>query len=173
VAARLPHLQVGYIARAHGLSGEVGIRMFDPGSEALHQVKRLLIHPKEGGAPRELKIKSVRETPKELLVDLGGIQGRDASEKLVGSAVFVFREDLEAPAEGEYFQGDLIGLSAFDEAGNPLGTLEEIWETGPVPNLVVRGASGTEVVVPFADDFVVSVDLEAGRLVLRTLEVTE
>lgn len=168
-----PHLQVGYVNRAHGLTGEVGVKLFDPGSEALHQVRRVLIKPKAGGEPQTLTIESVRETPKELLLVLKGVRGRDASERLVGSAVLVFREDLTAPAENEFFQGDLIGLAAFDEAGNALGTLVEIWETGPVPNLVIRKEGGAELVVPFADDFVVSVDVAAGRLVVRPYELGE
>ncbi|MDQ3265049.1 MAG: ribosome maturation factor RimM [Myxococcota bacterium] len=168
-----PHLQVGYVNRAHGLTGEVGVKLFDPGSEALHEVRRVLIKPKGGGAPQTLIIESVRETPKEVLLVFQGVRGRSASERLVGSAVLVFREDLTAPAENEFFQGDLIGLAAFDEAGNALGTLEEIWETGPVPNLVIRKEGGGELVVPFADDFVVSVDVAAGRLVVKPYELDE
>lgn len=171
--ARELHLQVGYVARAHSLNGEVGIKLFDPGSEALFEVDRVLLKLKDGKEQRELAIEEIRETPKELLVSLEGINGRTAAERLVGSTVLVFREDLETPAEGEYFQGDLIGLQAFDEAGNALGVVEEIWETGPVPNLMVRTPGGGELVVPFADDFVLSVDLEAGRVVIKPLELSE
>ena len=33
-----PHLQVGYVAKAHGLRGEVTVRTFDPASTALFEV---------------------------------------------------------------------------------------------------------------------------------------
>ena len=56
-------------------------------------------------------------------------------------------------------------LRAVDEQGRELGTVAEIWQTGPVPNLVVRGAAG-ELVVPFADEFVPTVELEKGQLVI-------
>lgn len=169
---RSPFLQIGYVARAHSLGGEVGIKLFDPGSEALDEVERVLLRGKDG-SERELVIESLRDTPKEMLVSFEGVGNRTAAEKLVGSTVFVFRDDLEAPAENEYFQGDLIGLHAFDEGGVALGQVEELWETGPVPNLVIRDAARRELVVPFADEFVLTVDLEAGRVVVKPPEFEE
>lgn len=168
------HLEVGYVARAHSLSGELGVRTFDPASETLFEVERLLLRPRGGGPERVLKVLGTRPTPKEVLVRLEGISRREDAEALVGAAVFAFREDLEAPGEGEYFQGDLVGLAARTEAGAPLGTVEEVWATGEVPNLVIRGGpAGGELVVPFADEFVLSVDVDAGVLVVRPPEYLE
>jgi 16S rRNA processing protein RimM len=84
----------------------------------------------------------------------------------------VARADIAPPAEGEFFQGDLVGLTAVDEQGATLGRVEAVWNTGPVPNLVIR--MGTEeLLVPFTDAFVPSVDLEAGRVVVRKPEIVE
>ena len=80
-----------------------------------------------------LRIESVRPTPKETLVVFEGVSGRTAAEALVGATVLAFREDLEPPAEGEYFQGDLVGLTAVDEAGKVLGRVEELWRRARCP----------------------------------------
>ncbi|HME90988.1 MAG TPA: ribosome maturation factor RimM, partial [Myxococcaceae bacterium] len=95
------------------------------------------------------------------------------AEELTSARVLVFRADLEPPAEGEYFQGDLIGLTVVSEEGAPLGTVEEIWNNAPAPTLVIRRPGGEEILAPFADDFVREVDLERGRLVLRPPELIE
>jgi 16S rRNA processing protein RimM len=166
------HLEVGYVCRAHSLSGEVAVRTHEASSTSLLDVKRLLLRPRTG-PERVLAIAQVRPTPKELLVRLEGVAGREAAEALVGAKVLVFREDLSAPSEGEYFQGDLVGLTARTEAGEVLGRVEELWSTGEVPNLVIRGGPGGELMVPFADDFVTQVDLEAGILVVRPPEFLE
>ena len=169
-----PQLALGYVSRAHGLKGEVAVRTFDPASDALDHVPRVLVRPRVG-PERTLTIESVRGASKETLVTFEGVDGRSAAEALVGASVLVFREDLEPPEEGEYFQGDLVGLVAVDEQGLEVGRVEEIWETGEVPNLVIRkpGAPESELILPFADDFVVSVDLPAGKLFVRTPEVIE
>jgi 16S rRNA processing protein RimM len=167
-----PHLELGYVARAHGLGGEVAVRTFDPASETLDLVERVLVRPRTG-AERVLRIVSVRPTPKEMLVVFEGVKGRTAAEALVGATVLAFREDLEPPAEDEYFQGDLVGLTAVDESGNVLGRVEELWSTGEVPNLVIRAEGKEELVVPFADDFVSTVDIPGGRLVVKPPEYLE
>jgi 16S rRNA processing protein RimM len=167
-----PLLEFGYVARAHGIQGEVAIRAFDPGSETLDAVERVRVRTRSG-EERELRIESLRPTPKEDIIAFEGVETREASEALVGAAVFVYREDLEPPAEGEYFQGDLVGLTAVDEAGQELGKVVEIWNTGEVPNLVIRGEGKPELIVPFADEFVPTVDMPGGKVVIRPPEYLE
>jgi 16S rRNA processing protein RimM len=154
-----PLLEVGYVRAAHGLNGEVAVKTYDPASDVLAEVERLWARTRNSGE-RELRIEAVRDAPKgDLLVRFEGVDSREQAQELVGAALSVFREDLSAPSEGEFFQGDLVGLTALDADGNVLGTVEEIWNSGPVPNLVIRGKSG-ELMVPFADDFVKDVSME-------------
>ena len=163
-------LQFGYVSRAHGLDGEIVIKTFDPSSEVLDEIDRLKLKLRDG-TEREYAIEEVADSPgADLRVLLEGVSNRPTAETLVGSTVFVFREDLEAPAEGEFFQGDLLGLVASDPQGAALGTIEEIWNTGPVPNLVVRGGPSGELLIPFAEDFVVKVDLATRTIVLKVPE---
>lgn len=162
-------LQFGYVSRAHGLDGEVVVRTFDPQSLVFDDVERVVARPREG-EERELRVEGVREGPKgDLLVVFAEIDGRRAAEALVGATLLARREDLPPPGEGEYFEGDLVGLRALDADGRELGVVREVWNTGPVPNLVIRGAVG-ELVVPFADEFVPAVDLGAGTLTVRPPE---
>jgi len=167
-----PHLEVGYVARAHGLSGEVGVRTFDPASTALLDVERALLKLRDG-SELELRIDSTREASKDVLVGFEGVEDRTRAEGLVGSTVFVFREDLEPPGDGEVFQGDLVGLKAQTESGEPLGEVVEVFSAGEVPNLVIRAPGREELMVPFAADFVVRVDEAEGRIVIRPPELTD
>jgi 16S rRNA processing protein RimM len=167
-----PLLQIGYIARAHGLHGEVVLKTFDPQSTVLEEVERLVLVTRKNET-KELKVTSVGESPgSDLLLSLGGIKQRLQAEDLTGSAVHVYREDLEPPAEGEFFHGDLVGLEAFTPEGQRLGKVEEVWSTGPVPNLCIRDGK-TELLVPFAEEFVPKVDLAAGRVTVIPLSYEE
>ena len=166
------HLEVGYVSRAHGLAGEVAVRTFDPSSDALGQVQRLLVRPRTG-KERELRIGTVRPANKEVLVHFKGVQGRVAAEALVGATLLAFRDDLPPPEEGEFFQGDLVGLRAETEDGRPLGTVTGLLEAGEVPNLIITAPDGAEQMVPFADEFVPTVDLAGGRVVVRPLDLSD
>ncbi len=163
------------MARAHGLTGELAIRTHDPASQVLAQVKRLFLDRRTGTAlgpvpGEEVKLLAARPAAaSEWLVRVERITDRRSAETLKGRSVHVFREDV-APADegsGEFFQGDLVGLEAVSPEGTSLGRVEAIWSTGPVPNLVIRGGEGEELLIPFADDFVAEIQLDRGRIVLR------
>jgi 16S rRNA processing protein RimM len=164
--------QFGYISRTHGLTGEVVVRTFDPTSTVLEEVEQVVARLKDG-SERELTIEDVREGSKgDLLVSFEGLRRRVDADELRGSGLFVRRADLEEPEEGEYFQGDLVGLEAVTPEGARLGQVAEVWSTGPVPNLVIRDGT-QEVLVPFAEDFVREVNLEARRVVVVRPEYEE
>ena len=169
---RPPVLEVGYICGAHGLAGEVAVRTFDPQSDVLSEVTRAVLELKDRSR-RELTFASHRPGGRKHLVAFKEITTRSEAERCVGARLFVFREELEPLEDGECYQGDLVGLKAIDERGRAIGTVEEIWNTGPVPNLVIRGPDDLELLIPLVDEFVPTVDLDAGTVVIRTLQFTE
>lgn len=165
-----PLLEFGYVARVHGLGGEVGVRTFDPGSSVLSDVRRVWVRPRTG-PECELNIEGLRDGSKgDLLVCFAGVDRREAAEALKGATLFAFREDLEPCQPGEYFQGDLLGLEARTADGEVLGRVESFYDAGPVPNLVIAGGARGELMVPFVDDYVVEVDLAQGYVVVIPLE---
>jgi 16S rRNA processing protein RimM len=165
-------LQFGYVSKAHSLTGEVLVKTFDPTSQIFNDVERVALRLRDG-AEIELGIDSVRDGTKgTLIIGFDGVESRESALRLVGATLLAFRDDLPQPTEGEFFQGDLVGLEAFDEQGRPLGAVAEIWNSGPVPNLVIRGPGLPEVWVPFAEEFVVSTDVKGRRLVVRPPEIT-
>lgn len=162
-------LKVGYIARAHGLDGEVVVKTFDPASTVFDDVERLVARARSG-QDTEYEISDVQQAPGgDLRLFLRGISNRTAADALRGSTVFVYRADVPSPAEGEYFFGDLEGLRALSPQGQELGVVEGVWSTGPVPNLVIRSQSGEEMLVPFAEDFVSRVDVVGGTIEVKPL----
>ena len=167
-----PTLEVGYVARVHGLKGELAVRTFDPDSEALSSVRRVVLRLRSG-EERELSLQGARRATDATLVSLAGIASRSAADELRGATVLVHREDLPPPADGEWFQGDLVGLEVRTPEGTPLGKVTEIWNTGPVPVLVVEGSGPEPLMVPFVDEFVPEVDVQRGVLVVRPPEMLE
>jgi 16S rRNA processing protein RimM len=169
-------ISVGRILRAHGLKGELVVKVADPRDSALLRAKTL----KLGDEPKPRKIVKAYAAHESVLLTVEGAADRTAAEGLRLKEVFVDRADFPATEEGEFYFSDLVGLAAVDEQNQPLGTLEEVWETGPVPVLVVRrGTAGSkskpedELLLPFAERFVVKVDLAAKRIVIRVPEYAE
>lgn len=160
-------LQVGYVSRVHGLDGELVLKCFDITSDAPLCVEHLLLRPRAGEVRTFTLDEAAELKPGSWRVVLGGIGNRRAAEPWIGATAFVLREELPPPAEGEFFQGDLVGLEARDEAGAVVGRVAGLMNAGPVPNLVIESPTGKELLLPFADDFVVRVDPVEGILTVR------
>ena len=107
-------------------------------------------------------------TQKGVVVRIAGIAGRNAAEALKGVSLYVDRERLPTPEEGEFYHADLIGLAAVDPDGRPVGEVVAVYNHGAGDLLEVRLAeSGKTELVAFTDVFVPEVDLAARRVVVR------
>lgn len=152
-------VRIGKVVRAVGLGGYVGVG----GSEGAlgHLVEITLQRPGEAASRR--RVLDARPQGRVWAVRLEGVEGREAAEGLVGSEVLARREDLGDPGAGQHYWVDLEGAQVVTEAGEPVGTVTGVLETGAVDVLVVRGARG-EVLVPLAP--YVRVEREGRRVVV-------
>src|SRR3546814_2909853 len=89
------------IAGAHGVRGEVRLKLFGEGAEALRAFSVF-----EAG-DRKLTLKSVRPANQGAVATFAEITDRSAAEALRGTLLTVPRSALPALGEGEYYHHDL------------------------------------------------------------------
>jgi 16S rRNA processing protein RimM len=157
----MERLEVGYVARAHGLRGEVRVQLHAEGSTTLLEVDRVFV----GG--REVAVEVARPTNGAVLLTLAGVGDRDAADALRGQKVEVDRAAVPLAA-GEYLLADLPGCTVVDTAGVEVGVVKEVL-SGRQPILVIHGG-GLERLLPAVPTFVLEVDAAARRV---TVELPE
>jgi 16S rRNA processing protein RimM len=96
---------------------------------------------------------------------LRGVADRDAADRLKGVKLFVPRDRLPSPEPGEFYHADLIGLRAVTCEGAEVGNVIAVHDFGAGAVLEIAGGSG-ELMVPFTDACVPTVDVEAGVVVV-------
>jgi 16S rRNA processing protein RimM len=102
---------------------------------------------------------------------LQGISSPDTVERLRGTPLRIRGTDARPLAANEYFLYQVIGLEAFDEAGNRLGRVTDVMETGANDVLVISPEDGgADLLLPSHPDVVLEMDPAAGRIVVRLLE---
>lgn len=148
-----PRVEIGRIARVHGIRGEVVIATHDPESDLLDRQAALWI----GGVARE--VVRARSTPRGWLIQLAGVATRNDAEALRGQVVEVDRAALELD-EDDVLLDDLIGCRVQRVDGTPWGTIAAI-EGGMQDRLVIHDGD-IERQLPLVDEFVTDIDLEAG-----------
>ncbi|MFB9378136.1 ribosome maturation factor RimM [Kineococcus gynurae] len=157
---------VARIGRPHGIRGEVTLelrtdtpeRRFVPGSV-------LRTDPPARGP---LTVESARWHNQTLLVAFTEVPDRDAVERLRDTLLLVDVSD-EADAQAdpdEFYPHQLRGLTAVTADGTALGRVVDLLTGSAQDVLVVRDARGEDVLVPFVQRLVPTVDLAGGRVVL-------
>jgi 16S rRNA processing protein RimM len=129
---------------------------------ALAALARVALRRGEG-EPEFRRIVEARPQGRIWALRLEGVADRSAAEALVGAEVLAPREELGEAEEGSHYWADLEGLPVVTTAGDPVGTVTGLYETGGVDVLVVTGERG-EQLVPLAP--YVEVDLAKRRIVV-------
>lgn len=105
-----------------------------------------------------------RAQGKGLVATLPEVTNRDAAAELVGAEIWVGRAALPRAKRGEYYWVDLEGVDVVTTEGVPLGKVSHLFATGANDVLVVRDGE-RERMIPFVlKQFVLEVDLNAGRI---------
>ena len=135
------------IAGAHGVTGEVRLKLFGEGVDALGRYASF-----NDGA---LTLKKVRSDSKGgAIARFAEIADRTAAERLRGTVLTVPRSAMPALEDGEYYHSDLIGLAAVSPEGDALGTIVAVENYGAGDVLEIQGLDGRRAMAPMTRDAV-------------------
>ncbi|WP_435744647.1 ribosome maturation factor RimM [Nocardioides sp. SYSU DS0663] len=163
-------LVVGRIGKPHGIRGEVTVDVRTDEPERRYAVgARLRVEAPRGSAYplRELTVEGARWHQTRLLVAFEEIADRTAAEAARGLVLHATVPADETPEDpDEFYDHQLVGLSAYDLDGTELGTVSALVHGGAQDLLTIRTPSGREALVPFVKALVPEVDLAARRVVV-------
>lgn len=107
---------------------------------------------------RSVSVQECRSHGDGLIARFDECADRNGAEALKGWFVAAPREAMPAPAEDEFYWGDLIGLRVENLAGESLGVVEGLLSTGAHDVLRIV-EDDVERLIPFVAAYAVSVDL--------------
>jgi len=113
---------VGIITGVHGIKGWVRVKSFTAAPEAIAAYGPLA----DDSGTRRIELELVGAGKGVLLARINGIDDRNAAERLKGLRLYVRRADLPPPDKDEFYQADLIGLSAERADGTRFGTVRAV-----------------------------------------------
>lgn len=152
------------IAGAHGVTGEVRLKLFGEGLASLKTHKSF-----NDGA---LTLSKIRDDNKGgAIARFAELQNRTDAEKLRGTVLTVARDALPPLAEGEYYHADLIGLAAVSDAGEALGEVVDVQNFGAGDVIEIKRPNGKTFMVPMRPEAVPAWDSE--RLIVSADFVEE
>ncbi|GAO80044.1 MULTISPECIES: ribosome maturation factor RimM [unclassified Sphingopyxis] len=130
------------IAGAHGVRGEVRLKLFGEGAEALRAFSVF------DAGDRTLTLKSVRPANQGAVATFAEIADRSAAEALRGTVLTVPRSALPALGEGEYYHHDLLGLPCVSTDGVAIGHVAAVENFGAGDILEIEKPDRKRFMVP-------------------------
>ncbi len=130
------------IIGAHGVAGEVRLKLFGAGVDALKSYKSF------DTAGRILTLQSMRPGSNGAVARFAEIGDRSQAEALRGTELTVARSALPPLEEGEYYHTDLVGLPCFSSDGEGLGNIVAVENFGAGDIVEVERANGKRFMAP-------------------------
>ncbi|MEM6346252.1 MAG: ribosome maturation factor RimM [Bacteroidota bacterium] len=156
-------VELGYIAKAHGLRGEVKA-VFDVHNLREYRREEGFYLAKKGEALTFHKLESLRIKDKgNAILKFENCDDRDASEALRSHTIFFPIADLAPLAEGQFYFFQIVGYEVEDKQHGYIGTVTGTYD-GQAQDVLAIDHQGQEVLVPMTNEFVIRADHEQKKM---------
>lgn len=132
------------VAGAHGIGGEVRLKLFTDDIESLKR------HRQFDAGGRELTLQAIRPDKAGAIARFAEIADRTGAEALRGTVLAVSRDELPPLAAGEYYHADLLGLPCVSTTGEDLGHVSAVENFGAGDVIEIEKADGKRFMVPMS-----------------------
>jgi 16S rRNA processing protein RimM len=156
------------VVKTQGRYGEISIELHSHVPGRLHAGMRVLALAKDGSR-REFEIDDVWQHKGRLVLKFAGVDSISEAEALLGSELQVPGTERAVLEPDATYVSDLIGCALFDH-GREIGSVREVrFGAGEAP-LLVLGSGKSELEVPYAQEFLVRVDLKHKQIEMNLPE---
>lgn len=159
---------VGVVTGAHGLRGLVRVLPYTDVPEDVGAYGP--VETEDGQASYELDIRN-RTGKGQILVQIDGVDDRNAAEALKSVKFYVPRERLPEAEEEEFYYADLVGLRVLGQDDSELGTVRAVQNFGAGDMLEINDTRGGVSTIPFTRAAVPEVDISGARVVVDAAQI--
>nr|WP_321455226.1 ribosome maturation factor RimM [uncultured Cohaesibacter sp.] len=157
---------IAQFGAAHGVRGEVRIKLFAEDPDALFDYGPL----ETADGSRQFEFLSARESKTVFVCRIKGLNNRNDVEALTGQRLYVDRDKLPELEEEEFYHSDLIGLDVRLEDGTSIGSIVAIHDFGSGDMLDVMPKRGKGYYIPFTREVVPELKISEGFVLVNPPE---
>lgn len=157
---------VGWIKSAHGIRGELFLRLHADRADWADETEILSLLPPGQSDLETFTIVEMSKHKDGWILRLEGLTDRNRAETYAKSAVYIDEELLESEPGEQIFLKQILGFSVVDKNGLVLGVIEGFASNGPQDLLRVKPSSGKEALIPLIDAFLVHIDFDKKQVTM-------
>lgn len=153
---------VATVRKPHGVNGGLKVNLHGIDLADLKALNTLFVKTESGWEPHAVTL--VQGTDADAILSLAEIDSREAAETLRGTEFYADDDDLPPLEEFEFYVEDLVGCDVYDSDGVYFGKVNQVILNPDQDTLEVHLPDGTETLIPFVEEWVEAVDLNAQRI---------
>ncbi|NPV92109.1 MAG: 16S rRNA processing protein RimM [Firmicutes bacterium] len=161
-------ITIGQVTTSHGSRGELRVIPLTDFPDRFSRLKEVVVE--HNGQRSVRRLESARPHKQFVILKLEGVEDPETAQRMRHALVQIPEEDLMPLPDGHYYIFQLIGLEVFTEAGEYLGKIDNVFQTGSNDVYRVLSDTGKEFLIPALKQVVTVIDLEQRRMVIRPLE---
>jgi 16S rRNA processing protein RimM len=158
---------LGTIIKSFGIKGELVFYLDVDEPEQYNDLKFVFV--KIDGRLIPFRVISIEIDNKQAIISLEDISTPDHAKDLVGKELYLPLDQLQEKDEEKIYYHDIIGFNVVDQDVGKIGTVKEVLE-GEEQSLLSVVDKDNEILIPFVDEIVISVDLEKSELIVKVPE---
>lgn len=162
------YVELGKTVGVWGVKGWIKLHSYTRNRVDIAQYSTWYLQdPRTKAEPVAINVINCREQAQGVVAQLEGVADRDQAMAMSGQIIFVKKSDLPALPDGEFYWQQLIGLEVNNSQAK-IGVVDSILETGANDVLVVKRdqEDQTDVLIPYVDQAVLNIDLDAGTMMV-------
>ncbi len=160
--------EIGQIVNTFGIKGFVKINPFTDDLERFEELKSVFVVKNKELI--EMQIEEVKYHKHLVLVKFKGIEDINMAEKYKGCYIKIKRENARKLPEDTYFIADLIGIKVYDEDGNLLGKVDDIYNNKSTDIYVIKDDLGKQILLPSTKEVIKQIDVDEERMVVHLID---
>ena len=161
-------LQVGVITTTHGVHGEVKVRPTTDDIDRFRDLTEVTLSFPNGKEEKH-RISSVKFFKNQAILGFEDIDDMDTAYTLRNASIMIDRGQALPLGENEFFIGDILGISVYDEDGSLIGKCTDIIPTGANDVYEVTRDDGKRILIPAIKQCILSVDPDEGQMKVHLL----
>ena len=160
--------EIGQIVNTFGIKGFVKVNPFTDDMVRFEELESVLVEKNKELI--EMKIEEIKYHKNQVLIKFKGIEDINMAEKYKGCYIKIKREAARKLPKDTYFIADLIGLNVYDENGNLLGKVDDIYNNKSHDIYVVKNELGKQILLPSTKEVIKQIDIENEKIVVHLID---
>ena len=157
---------LGRIVRKHSFRGEVVLKLDTDEPELYQEMESVFVNIGNNMIPFFIK-DSLLQKGNQLRVNFETIQSEADADALLKAGVYLPLSMLPKLTGKKFYFHEIIGFAAEDVAYGAIGTVTGVNDSSAQPLFEIE-KEGLQILVPMIDDFIVKIDREKQKILLKT-----